>query len=287
MSAPTGSARPILYATLGIGLLTAMDGVVKELMQTLPFIQAVFLRFAAGACVALGVLAVTRPRLPDARGIRANLLRVPLVVLTATSFFLSVRELPLAEAIALSFLSPVFVAAMGLVLLKERVDRRILMALAFGFAGMAVMLAPKLGGGSLASGSWLGVVAALGSAVFYALNLVLLRSIAQRDAPPVIVAFQNTGPALVLALPALLVWQPVSQRHFLLAALGGVLAVAGHLFVTRAYALAHAARVAPSEYTALIWAALIGFTLFGERPGLETFLGAGLIMAGAFAVARR
>jgi S-adenosylmethionine uptake transporter len=154
------------------------------------------------------------------------------------------------------------------------------------------MLAPKLShgafsGGALASGSWLGVAAALGSAVFYALNLVLLRSIAQRDAPPIIVAFQNTGPALVLALPALLAWQPLSMRQAALAALGGVLAVGGHLFVTRAYALANAARVAPSEYTALIWAALIGFLLFGERPGLETFLGAGLIVFGAMAVARR
>jgi S-adenosylmethionine uptake transporter len=279
------AARPYLLGTIGIGLLTAMDGVVKELMLALPLMQAVFLRFAAGGLVALAVLAALRPRLPDARGIRANLLRVPLVVLTASTFFLSVRELPLAEAIALSFLSPVFVALMGLALLRERIDRRILLALGFGFAGMMVMLAPKLAGG--VSGSTLGVAAALGSAVFYALNLVLLRKLAQRDAPPVIVAFQNGGPALVLAIPALMVWQPLSPRLLALAALAGALAVAGHLLVTRAYALANAARVAASEYTALIWAALIGFLLFAERPGLHTFLGAGLIVLGAMAAARR
>ncbi|MGL4728907.1 MAG: EamA family transporter, partial [Bosea sp. (in: a-proteobacteria)] len=99
--------------------------------------------------------------------------------------------------------------------------------------------------------------------------------------------FQNAGPTLVLAIPALLVWQSVSLRHLMLALLGGVLAVAGHLLITRAYALANAARVASSEYTSLIWAALIGFTLFGEVPGLYTFLGAGLIVFGAMAVARR
>jgi S-adenosylmethionine uptake transporter len=123
--------------------------------------------------------------------------------------------------------------------------------------------------------------------VFYAFNLVLLRQLAQRDPPNVIVAFQNAGPALVLAIPAALVWQPLSARHFMLVVLSGVLAVAGHLFITRAYALATAARVASSEYSALLWAALIGFLLFGEMPGLYTFLGAGLIVLGAMAVARR
>jgi S-adenosylmethionine uptake transporter len=207
------------------------------------------------------------------------------VVLTASTFFFSVRELPLAEAIALSFLSPIFVAILGLVLLKERVDRRIILALAFGFAGMAAMLAPKLSQG--VTGSTLGVASALASAVFYALNLVLLRKIAQRDPPSVIVAFQATGPALALALPAWLVWQPLSTRHLMLAALTGVLAVAGHLFVTRAYALATAARVASSEYTGLVWAALIGFMLFGETPGVPTFIGTALIVLGAMVVARR
>ncbi|MGL4727842.1 MAG: DMT family transporter, partial [Bosea sp. (in: a-proteobacteria)] len=195
------AAKPYIIATLGVGLLTAMDGVVKDLMLGLPFIQAVFLRFAAGAVVALGVIALVRPPMPDGVSIRANLIRVPVVVLTASSFFLSVRELPLAEAIALSFLSPVFVAIMGLFLLKERLDRRIILALGFGFAGMMVMLAPKLMQG--VSGSSLGVAAALSAAVFYALNLVLLRQLAQRDPPPIIVAFQNAGPTLVLAIPAL------------------------------------------------------------------------------------
>jgi S-adenosylmethionine uptake transporter len=279
------AAKPYIFATLGIGLLVAMDGVVKELMLTLPFLQALFIRFASGACVAFLVLLVTRPPMPDAISIRANLLRVPLVVLTASTFFFSVRELPLAEAIALSFLSPIFVAILGLLLLKERVDRRIVLALAFGFAGMGAMLAPKLAQG--VTGSTLGVASALASAVFYALNLVLLRKIAQRDPPPVIVAFQATGPAILLAVPAWLVWQPLSARHLMLAAVTGVLAVAGHLLVTRAYALATAARVASSEYTGLVWAALIGFMLFGETPGMPTFLGTALIVLGAMVVARR
>jgi drug/metabolite transporter (DMT)-like permease len=277
--------RPYLYATLGIGLLTAMDGVVKELMLTLPFAQAVFLRFAMGALVALAVLAVVRPPRPTSASIRANLWRVPLVVATASTFFFSVRELPLAEAIALSFLSPLFVALFGLLLLKEHVDRRILIAIGFGLVGMLVMLSPKLAAGI--TGSTPGVLAALGAAVFYALNLILLRKIAQNEHGTIIVAFQNVGPATLLAVPAFMFWQPVSLQLWGLAFLGGLLAVSGHLLVTRAFALATAARVATTEYTALIWASLVGFVAFGEKPALVTYLGAAFIIAGAWIVSRR
>lgn len=277
--------KPYIFATLGIGLLTAMDGVVKELMRNLPFIQAVCLRFAMGAIVALAVVAIMRPPVPTRSSVYANLWRVPLVVATASTFFFSVRELPLAEAIALSFLSPLFVALFGLLLLKEHVDRRIVVAIGFGLAGMLVMLSPKLAAGI--TGSTPGVVAALAAAVFYALNLILLRKIAQNEHGTIIVAFQNAGPAVLLAIPAFLVWQPVSLQLWGVAALGGLLAVSGHLLVTRAFALATAARVATTEYTGLIWASLVGFVAFGEVPALVTYLGAGFIIAGAWIVSRQ
>ena len=284
-------ARPYAYAILGIGLLTAMDGVVKELMLALPFVQAVFLRFAGGSLVALALLAFQRPPAPTRASLVANLARVPLVVLTATTFFFSVKMLPLAEAFAIGFLAPVFVALFGIVLLKEPLDRRIIMALGFGLAGMAVILAPRISAGApvsaAATDTMLGVIAALVAAVFYALNLILLRKIAQNEHPAIIVMFQNGGPALLLAIPALLVWQPLNLWHLSLCLMGGLLAVSGHVLLTKAFAMATAARVATTEYTGLIWSSVLGFTLFGEKPGLETYLGAALIICGALAVSRR
>jgi drug/metabolite transporter (DMT)-like permease len=124
--------------------------------------------------------------------------------------------------------------------------------------------------------------------VFYALNLILLRKIAQNEHPTIIVAFQNAGPALILAVPALLAgWQPVSADLWLIALIGGVIGVAGHIMLTRAFALATAARVATTEYTGLIWASALGYAFFGEEPGLYTYLGAALIIFGALTVARR
>lgn len=274
-----------LRAALGIALLTAMDAVIKGQMHEHPFVLALFMRFLLGGLCALIVLAIARPARPTKASLVGNLARVPLVVLTAGSFFYSIWVLPLAEALTLSFLAPVFVALLGGVLLKERIDGRILQALAFGLAGMLVMVWPRLQGH--VSGASLGVAAALFSAVSYAFNLILLRSIATREHPTVIVAFQNIGPALCLAIPAAYFFVPMGLSD-LAAYLGaGVLGVAGHLTLTSAYAKAAAARLAAIEYTALIWASLLGFFFFDEVPLYTTYAGALLIVAGAFAVSRR
>lgn len=274
-----------LRAALGIALLTAMDAVIKGQMHEHPFVLALFMRFLMGGVCALIVLAIVRPARPTRPSLIGNLARVPLVVLTAGSFFYSISVLPLAEALTLSFLAPVFVALLGGVLLKERIDGRVLQALAFGIAGMLVMVWPRLQGH--VSGASLGVAAALFSAVSYAFNLILLRSIATREHPTVIVAFQNIGPALCLAVPAAFFFVPMGLSDLAAYFGAGVLGVAGHLTLTSAYAKAAAARLAAIEYTALIWASLLGFFFFGEVPLYTTYAGALLIVAGAFAVSRR
>lgn len=274
-----------LRAVLGIALLTLMDAVIKAQMQQHPFLMALFMRFAMGGLCALAVLAVARPPLPNRDSLIGNLIRVPVVVVTAGSFFYSISVLPLAEALTLSFLAPVFVALMGTLLLKERFDARILQALLFGVGGMLIMVWPRLQGE--VSGASLGVAAALFSAVSYAFNLILLRRIALKEHPAVIVAFQNLGPALCIAIPASFVFVPMGMDDLGAYGLAGALGVGGHLLLTSAFARAPASRLAPLEYTALIWASLLGYVMFGEAPLLTTYAGALLIVTGAIAVSRR
>ncbi len=279
------NAAVAFRAAFGIALLTVMDAVVKGQMHHHPFIVALFMRFAMGGICALAVLAIARPARPTRESLIGNTARVPLVVLTAGSFFYSISVLPLAEALTLSFLAPVFVALLGGLLLKEKIDKRILQALGFGLAGMLVMVWPRLQGH--VSGAGLGVAAALFSAVSYAFNLIMLRRIAVREHPTVIVAFQTVGPALCLAIPAWYAFVPMSLGDLAIYLLAGALGVAGHLTLTSAYARAAASRLAPIEYTALVWASLLGFFLFDEVPLYTTYLGALLIVAGAVAVSRR
>lgn len=276
----------IAFAAGGIALLTAMDAVMKALMLGAPFLQSVFLRFLAGAFVVAALLPIVRPRAPDRRGVIANSWRSLVGVATATSFFFAVKSLPLAEAFTLVFLAPVFVAILGVLMLREVVDRTIVLALVFGFGGVLVIVWPRLGQ-PLGDAAMLGVIAALFSAVAYAFNLVLLRQLAQRDHPLVIVAFQTGGGALVLAVPALFLWEPLTGAQWLGFAAAGVLGVSGHLALTAAFARAPASRLAPIDYTSLLWATIVGYAFFAEVPTLVTMAGASLIIIGALVAARR
>ncbi|MDJ1157905.1 DMT family transporter [Chelatococcus sp. SYSU_G07232] len=276
-----------LRAAVGIALLSAMDAVIKAVAARYPTFEVTFLRFASGTLVALAVVAVRRPGWPSRETVAVNASRALLVVFTASCFFYALGRLPLAEALALSFLSPIFLALFGMIILRERVGGRIVVALAAGFIGMLVIVSGLGEAGGVTRIPWDGAAAALASALSYALSMVLLRARAARDRVEIIILFQNVGPALVIAPLAAGAWVVPAVPDYTLFALIGLLGTTGHLILATAFARAEAARLAPLEYTAMVWAVLLGFVFFGEWPGVTTLAGAALIIAGAFAVVRR
>lgn len=283
----TQAARAALLVVLGDGVLTLMDSLIKGLSARYPTFEIALLRFAAGSIWALVLLAILRPPMPSWHSLKANGLRSLLVVVTATSFFYALAKLPLAEAVALSFLSPLFITLFGVVLLKETVDRRVLVALATGVVGMLLIASGSIGQQERGPDVMLGIAAALVAMVSYALNIVLLRTIAMRDPAITIVAFQHFGPALLLAAPASAVWVVPSLSDLQLFLLVGALGVSGHLMLAHAFARAQAATLAPLQYTTLVWAILFGWLFFHDVPPLTTLAGAGLIVAGTLATQRR
>ena len=277
---------PALRATAGIAVLSGMDAVIKGMAAHYPVLQVAFLRFVFGTLVVAGVVAVLRPGWPSRETAIANGLRSVIAVLTATTFFYALSELPLAETLVLSFLAPMFVALFGLVLLREPVGGRVVAALAAGFAGTLVVVLGQ-GGEGAGERSWTGVAAALASAVLYAFSLVLLRQRALRDRYAHIVIFQNVGPMLLISPFGLAAWQTPSLPHFGWFLAIGALGVLGHILMATAFAKAAAARLASLEYTALIWAALIGYAVFDEVPTLATLVGGALIVGAALITSRR
>lgn len=276
---------PALRAVAGIAVLSAMDAVIKGLSAHYPTFQVALMRFAFGSLMAIAVAAATRPGWPSRETVVANGMRSVVAVLTASTFFYALGQLPLAETLVLSFLAPSFVALLGLVILREPVGLRIVGALAVGFAGTLIV---AFGGGEAAGArSLTGVAAALASAVFYALSVVLLRQRAQRDRFMHIVLFQNLGPLLLISPFGLAVWQTPALPHLAWAFVMGILGVAGHILMASAFAKAEAARLAPLEYTALIWAALLGYGVFGEIPTPATAIGGTLIVGAALLTSKR
>ena len=210
-----------------------------------------------------------------------------LIVFTATTFFFALGKLPLADAIAMSFISPVLTAVLGAMILSERLDWRILVALVGGFLGMLLIIGGKLGGAGLDDGVLLGAVAVFVSAVGYSLNVIMLRHRATRDPLAQIILFQNVGPALLLALPALWTWATPTFDDLVQFAVIGTIGVIAHTMLAHAFARIEAARLAPVGYVTLVWGVVFGFLFFAEVPGLATLAGATLIVVGTLFAQRR
>jgi drug/metabolite transporter (DMT)-like permease len=274
-------------AIIGVAILSVMDALIKGVSARVPVLEIVFLRFLFGSLTALIVIAWVRPAFPTRETILANGVRALLIVFTAVCFFYALSVLPLAETMALAFLAPVFIAAFGALILREAIDARVLVALVAGFGGVLVIVYGKAEMGTLDDGAILGALAALASAVTYALAMVLLRARARKDSLVVIVSLQNIVPALILIAPAGFVWITPSAFDWGILAAIGILGVAGHLLLARAFSRAEAAKLAPLDYTSMLWAVLFGYVFFAEVPTPYTFGGAGLIILGALVASRR
>ena len=270
--------HPALISIAGIGVLSAMDLLLKIVGARHPTFQLVFMRFAFGLAFALLTWAALRPALPDRAAIRANLMRGTIVTFTGTFFFFALQTLPLAEAVALSFLSPLFLALFGALILGEKVGPLTIAGLVFGVIGMLVM---TLGKRAVGMPLYIpGALAAIASAVSMALALVLLRQRAQKDALITIIVFQNAVPAAMMAIPAYSVWTTPALSDLGIFTIIGMLGIVGHLLLGLAFKRAEAARLAPTEYSALIFAVFFGFAFFDEMPGLITLAGVVLIVIG-------
>jgi S-adenosylmethionine uptake transporter len=229
----------------------------------------------------------TRPGWPTGEATIYNGVRAVLIVFTATTFFFALGKLSLADAIAMSFISPALTAVLGVLLLSERLDWRIVIGLIGGFLGMLLIVGGKLGSAGSERGVLLGAVAVLLSAIGYSLNVIMLRHRATRDPLAQIILFQNVGPALILALPALWVWSTPPVADLVQFAVLGTVGVIAHTMLAHAFARVEAARLAPVGYVTLVWGVLFGFLFFAEVPSLATLMGAALIVVGTLFAQRR
>lgn len=277
-------AKPLLLAFAAIGLFALMNVLIKHLSFYYDTMQVAFVRYFSAGLVALIWVWRMRPGWPVISTVEGNVVRGVLSLATGLSFFYALALLPLADAIALSFLAPVFMLVFSTLFLKESPGARGVVAVALGFAGMLVMLWGKMDadGRSL----W-GMAASVFSALTYALSMILLRARARKDPVELIVFFQSWIPALMIAPMAGTVWEPLALQDIAPFLALGVLGVTAHLMMATAYRQAQATILAPVEYSALIWASILGFFYFSEMPTWRTLFGAALIMTGSLLTSRR
>ena len=282
----TVAQQPMLIATLGIMLFSMMDAVMKGQALAMGTYNAMFWRMALGALIVAVLYLPRRPVPASGRVLKILVIRAALTAVMAYLFFFGLTRIPLAQAIGLSFIAPIITLFLAVPILGERIGANAKLAAVLGFVGVMVVVGGELLAADEGSDA-VGMVAVLLSAVMYAFNLVLQRMQALVARPLEIAFYQNTIVFLMLlvGVPFAVSW-PASSYQWGGAALAAGLAVGSLMLMSLAYRQAEAQRLVVIEYTAFIWAAIMGWWFFAEPITARTLLGTGLIVLGCLVSAR-
>lgn len=279
-----GDAAPTLLAIafvlLAVALFSVMDALSKILAATYDPVEVVWGRYLAILAMLTppvlrnpASLVTARPVLQLVRGV---------TVLGAALFFIAgLARLPIADATAIAFASPLVVTALSIPLLREQVGPRRWAAVAAGFLGVLIVVRP----GSGATG-WAALLPLL-SAACWGLSLVVTRRMRGGDRPVTTLLYSTVigFVASTVALP--LVWQPPSAAAWGMMVLMGALSAGGQYLLIAGLARGDASLLAPFSYSQMIWSTLTGFFVFGTVPTAWTWCGAAIIVASGIYIAHR
>jgi drug/metabolite transporter (DMT)-like permease len=280
------------FLCLGIAIFSLQDAVIKLVSGDYPVTQIVFIRAVTGIPLLLafvhfeaGIGALMTRRF------WLLIVRAALLLCAYTSYYLAFPVLPLADAVALFFMAPVFVTVLSIPILGETIRPMVWLAIALGFAGVVIMMKPFQSGFEPAA------LLSLMSAVFYAVSMVMARKLGAEESASVMAFYANWIYLLGAGLAALIFftagiteaahpslnflvkpWQQPNLGDLLLMASCGVIAAIAGSLLTAAYRVTEANRVAVFEYTGLFWTPLWGFLFFAEVPAFSTVAGALLIV---------
>jgi len=272
-------------ATLGIAVFSAMDAVMKGLSLALGAYNALVWRSFAGVAISGTLFLATRTAWPARSVMRVHLIRGSVSAVMAIAFFWGLARVPMAQAVALTFIAPLIALFLAAVLLKEHVGRTAIIASLLAVVGVGVILTGQARA-EMGPEAFHGTLAVLVSAICYAYNIVLMRQQAQVAGPIEIAFFQSLIVSMLFAL-ALPFFGAAPGLVHLPAIIGSAaLATVSLLLLSWAYARGQASYLAPTEYTSFLWAALFGFLVFGETVSPFTLAGAALIITGCVIAAR-
>jgi drug/metabolite transporter (DMT)-like permease len=244
-------------------------------------VQIVFFRYLFGLIPLALVLwwsglEAVRTNRPWAHALRGLLLSAALAL-----FFWGLKYVPLADGIAVAFTAPLFITALSVPVLGERVGPARWAAVLVGFAGMLVIVQP----GTDTFRPEMGIIVA--SALVFALGITYTRRLSRTETVAGMFTWTTVVSLVVFGPLALLTWKTPDVQHLGAFAALGLIGGAAHYLVGIAYRNAPAAVVAPQEYAALVWGALIGWFMWGDVPSAATWAGAAIVAAAGGFIAVR
>ena len=264
------------------GIASLVHVGVRVVGSEIPILEVAFVRALIGTIVLLPLIMLGKfGGSWRTRALRLQIIRGVVSTVAIVLWFYALTTVPLAQVVALSFTSSIFVTIGAALFLREKVRLRRWSAVACGLAGAFVILRPGFVEISLGS-----IAVMLGS-VFWGASVLTAKHLARYDSNVTIVFYTTLQVALLTALPAFVVWEEPSSINFLILAATGIAGSTAFIAFTSALRHADATVTVPADFTRLVWGTLFGYLIFNERPDIYTWVGAAMIISASLFIAYR
>ena len=272
----------VLYLLAAIGIISLIDTICKFYTDELHAVMLVWGYFVGITVFVVGH-ALTRNQLDLFHSSRPTLqiARAGFLVLSISGLFVSLTYLPIAEATAIGFTGPLFITALSVPFLGERVGWHRWIAVIIGLAGVLVIVRP---GGAV--WHWSAIAALLG-AVSFALFQLITRRLANQDRHHTTLIYTSIGGTAWASLIVPAFWTTPTMPHLALFLMLGAMGASAHFLMLNAFARGEASMLAPFNYSKLIWVVILGYLVFGDLPGIDTLIGSAIIAAAGLYVLHR
>jgi drug/metabolite transporter (DMT)-like permease len=276
------TTRGLLWTSAAGLLFSMLNALLRLLTQQIDPFQTQFLRYFFGLLVLLPViipqgLAAYRPK-----NVRDQFSRGLAHSVGLALWFTALPKIPLADMTAIGFTGPIFIMIGAYLAFKESMRWERWVAVVLGFAGVLIVVGPKLS----ASGGWYHLVM-LAAAPVFAVSFLLTKAMTRYESPGVILVWQSITVSVITLPAAIWFWQPLGAWQWAGFAVAGVLGSAGHYSLTRSFAVADISATQSAKFLDLVWSAVMGFLLFADIPSQSTIIGGVVIASATLWLARR
>jgi len=279
------TVRGMLWMAATGVLFTVLNSTMKKLAHELDPWLVGFLRYLLGALVMLAPalrfgLRELWPKAPKMQLLRGSFHAAGMLL-----WFAALPMVAIAELTAIGFTGPIFICLGAVLFLDERMTGARWAAVLVGFGGVLLVLNP-FGAGGIA-GISTGMLLMLASAPVFAASFLVAKVLTRHDRSDVMVFWQHLVVSMLLLPFAFGWWAMPSPGQWILLLACGFLGAGGHYCMTRAFRVADISAVQSVKFLELVWAAILGFVMFGVSPAGSTLAGGAVILASTLWLARR
>ena len=276
------TVKGLLWASAAGLVFSILNSLMRSLTLQLDPFQAQFLRYFFGLVVLAPLMLRHGLAAYWPQTVRGQLTRGAIHTAALFLWFLALPKIPLADTTAIGFTAPIFVMLGAHFVFKEAMRWERWVAALLGFAGVLIVVAPKLqGGGGVYS------VVMLGSAPLFAASFLLTKALTRYETTGVILVWQAISVTLFSIPLAVLHWKAPTTMQWLSFLLCGLMGSIGHYCLTRSMRVADISATQSAKFLDLLWAALLGWIVFGDIPSRSTLIGGIVICASTIWIARR